>query len=110
MSEFIEVHWTSGSIDEARKISRYLVQERLVACAQIIPWIESISMWNGQLETNQESKIVMKSRAEHLDAIKKVIRENCKYQVPEIICHVIDDVNTEYLEWLRASTLVGSAV
>ena len=38
MPEFIEIHWTSGSIDEARKVARYLVQERYVACAQISPW------------------------------------------------------------------------
>ncbi len=42
MPEFIEIHWTSGSIDEARKVARYLVQERYVACAQITPWVESI--------------------------------------------------------------------
>ena len=61
MSEFIEIHWASGSIDEARKISRFLVQERYVACVQITPWIESIYLWNGQLETSQESKIVMET-------------------------------------------------
>jgi periplasmic divalent cation tolerance protein len=105
MSEFIEINWTSGSIEEARKISRYLVQERLVACAQIVPWIESIYMWNNQLETTQESKIVMKTRAENYDAIKNVIIENCKYQVPEITFHIIDGGNEEYLAWLQESSV-----
>ena len=104
MSKFIEIHWTSGSIDEARKISRYLVQEKLVACAQIIPWIESIYIWNGQLETTQESKIMMKSRLEHFDAIEKVIIEHCKYEVPEIIYHIIDGGHELYLEWVEAGT------
>jgi periplasmic divalent cation tolerance protein len=103
MSEFIEIHWTSGSLDEARKISRYLVQERYVACAQIIPWIESIYMWNNQLETAQESKIVMKTLAEHYETVKTVIMENCKYQVPEITFQRIDGGNQEYMDWLQES-------
>lgn len=104
MTEFIEIHWTSGSIDEARKISRYLVQERYVACAQIIPWIESIIMWNNQLETNQESKIVLKTRADLYEKVKEIIVQNSKYQIPEITYTVIDGGNKEYLEWLKEST------
>ena len=73
MDQLIEIHWSSGSIDEARKICRYLVQERFVACAQITPWIESIYMWNNQLETAQESKIVLKTRQDKYDSIKEVI-------------------------------------
>lgn len=102
-TKFIEVHWTSGTIDEARKISRYLVQERYVACAQIVPWIESIYMWNNQLETSQESKITFKTRADNYDAIKKIIKENCTYQVPEITFVNIDGGNEEYLNWLEES-------
>lgn len=105
MSEFIEICWTSGSIDEARKVSRYLVQERHVACAQIIPWIESIYMWNNQLETTQESKVVMKTHRNNFEAIKKIIIENCKYQIPEIIFHAIDGGNEEYMQWLQESSL-----
>lgn len=104
MSEFIEVVWTSGNIDEARKISRYLVQERYVASAQIIPWIESIYMWDNKLETNQESKITMKTRSEKFDAIKKIIEENSSYEVPEITWKTIDGGNKSYMDWLKEST------
>jgi periplasmic divalent cation tolerance protein len=109
MSEFIEIHWTSGTLDEARKISRYLAQERLVACAQIIPWVESIYMWNNQLETTQESKVVLKTRAENYDKIKEIIEQNCKYEVPEITYTVIDGGNKMYMNWLQESTLVCSS-
>lgn len=101
---FIEIHWTSGSMDEARKISRYLVQERLVACAQIVPWIESIYMWNNQLETTQESKVTFKTRLENYNAIKEVIEKNCSYQVPEITYMIMDGGNKLYLDWLETST------
>lgn len=105
MSHFIEIHWTSGSLDEARKISRYLVQERLVACAQITPWIESIFMWNNQLETAQESKITLKTRLENYEKIKEVILKNCSYEVPEITYTQLDGGNEAYMNWLNESSL-----
>jgi periplasmic divalent cation tolerance protein len=105
MTDFIEIHWTSGSLDEARKIARYLVQERLVASAQIIPWIESIYMWNNQLETVQESKIVMKTHRNHYEAIEKIIMQNCKYEIPEILIFSIAGGNQEYLNWLQETNV-----
>lgn len=104
MDEYIEIHWTAGSIDEARKISRYLVQDRFVACAQITPWIESIYMWNNQLETAQESKITLKTRLSKFEKIKQIIKENSKYQIPEITYTKIDGGNKEYLDWVSEST------
>lgn len=104
MDTFIEIHWTSGSLDEARQIARMLVQDKYVACAQIIPWIESIYIWNNQLETSQESKIVMKTRAEYYERIQEIITQNSKYQVPEITYIIIDGGNQEYMSWLKEST------
>lgn len=106
MEEFIEIHWTAGSMDEARKVSRYLVQERLVACAQITPWIESIYMWNNQIETSQESKITLKTELSKFEQIKQIIKENSKYQVPEITYIKLDGGNKEYLDWIVESTPV----
>lgn len=104
MTEFIQIQWTSGSLDEARKVSRYLVQERLVACAQIVPWVESVFMWNNQLETVQESKIILKAPLDNYEKVKEVIVQNCKYEVPEITFVKIDGGNKEFLEWLTEST------
>jgi periplasmic divalent cation tolerance protein len=107
MTDFIQIHWNSGSIDEARKVSRYLVQERLVACANIIPWIESIYMWNNKMETAQETKVIFKTHVQKFDAVKKIIKENTTYEVPEILKITIDDGNQEYLDWLADSTVSG---
>lgn len=104
MSDYIEIHWTSGSLDEARRVCRYLVQNRKVACAQIVPWIESIYMWDNQLETSQESKVVMKTRRDRFEEVKQVILDNAKYEVPEILMFDIAGGNEEYLEWLQEST------
>jgi periplasmic divalent cation tolerance protein len=101
MTEFIEICWTSSSIDEARKVCRYLVQERLVACAEIVPWIESVYMWNNQLETTQESKVILKSYLDKYAQIKEIIIKNCTYQIPQIIYTKIDGGNEEYLNWIQ---------
>lgn len=102
-TQFIEVSWTSGSLDEARKVARYLVQERLVACAQIIPWLESVYMWDNQLETTQESKITLKTTRDRFDQIAKIIQENSGYQVPEVTFRTIDGGNKVYMDWLAES-------
>lgn len=105
MTDFIEISWTSGSIDEARKVSRFLVQEHLVACAQIIPWVESIYLWNNQLETTQETKITLKTHRDHFERVKEVIERNTTYQVPEITFRTIEGGNSAYLDWLAASKI-----
>lgn len=109
METFIEIQWTCGSIDEARKVSRFLVQERYVACAQIIPWTESVYMWNNQLETAQESKIIFKSLEKNYEKIKEIILKNSTYQVPEIIFKRIDGGHQEYLDWMAESMPLESS-
>ena len=104
MQNFIEIQWTAGSIDEARKIARYLVQERLVASAQIIPWIESIYMWNNQLETVQESKVVCRTIQGNFKAIEEVILQNSSYEVPEILQTAYTGGSEPYLNWVKETT------
>lgn len=104
VNDFCEVHWTSGSIDEARKISRFLVQERLVANAQIIPWIEAIYLLNQQVETSQETKIVLVTLKKNCQKIEEIIKANSSFEVPEILYFHIDSGSTDYLDWIAEST------
>ncbi len=101
MEKFIEVCSTMGSIDEARKISRALVEQKLVACAQIIPWIESVYLWDGKMETGQESKIILKTASALVEKVKEVILASSSYDVPEITVFEILDGNKEYFDWMR---------
>jgi len=101
---FIQIYWTCGSLDEARKISRQLVERRLVACANIIPWVESIFMWNQQLDTCQETKVIFKTRAECFEGVKSFILKHAKYEVPELLKIEIADGNAQYLEWVAENT------
>lgn len=104
MSEYIQIHWTCGGLDEARQIARHLVEKRLAACASIIPWVESIFYWNDQIDTCQESKVIFKTRKELFEAVKNEILKNTKYEVPEILALPILDGNREYLDWVSRQT------
>lgn len=104
MSQCIEITWTCGDIEEARRICRFLVQECLVACSQITPWVESIYMWNNQLQIAQECKVVMKTQFDRLTQVKEFIIENCSYDVPEISYSTTEGGHDEYLSWVMEST------
>ncbi len=101
--EFVQVQWTCGSIEEARRVARYLVQERLVACANIIPWVESIFMWDNKLNTEQETKVYLKTSSQSIEQVKQVILDNTDYEVPEILVFAIQDGNAAYLDWVKES-------
>lgn len=103
MSEYIQIHWTCGSIDEAREMAHRLVKERLVACANIIPWVESIFMWNNEIDVAQESKVIFKTRSQLFEKVKELILQHAKYEVPEILQLPISDGNPDYLRWLDES-------
>tara|TARA_A100001015_G_C14730341_1_gene609603 strand:- start:239 stop:571 length:333 start_codon:yes stop_codon:yes gene_type:complete len=104
MENLILILWNSGSVDEARRVCRYLVQERLVACANIVPWVESIYMWNNQLETEQESTVLFKTRESNFDRVKEVIEKNSNYDVPEVLKVVVDSGNEAYFKWAMESS------
>lgn len=104
MTEMIEIHWTCGSIDEARRICRHLVEESLVACAQITPWIESIYMWDNQLETVQESKVVLKTVFSNYEKVREIIEKKSSYEIPEITFIKIDGSNASYDDWVKAGS------
>lgn len=110
MSSYIAVEWTCGSIDEARRVCRRLVQERLVACAQIVPWIESLFSWNGELETAQESRVVLKTRLDLFERVKQVILDECQYELPEILYRSIEGGHQPYLDWVGEQTVQPTLV
>ena len=106
MKGFIQIQWTAPSLEEARRIARMLVIEKLVACANLISGVESIYLWKGQLETSQEVKVYLKTRAELFARVRNLIQQNCSYEVPEISQIQFDDGNPPYIEWVESSTCV----
>jgi periplasmic divalent cation tolerance protein len=85
MTDYIQVYTTLESKEDAKKISKGVVEKRLAACAQIMGPIESTYWWEGKIEASIEWLCVMKSRSELYEALEKTIKEIHPYDVPEIL-------------------------
>jgi periplasmic divalent cation tolerance protein len=94
---------SAGSEDEARKIARHLVEQRLAACVNIIPRMESIYRWQGKLESSGEWLLLIKTTVERFPAVRDAIRDLHSYELPECIAISIEDGSSGYLEWIAQS-------
>jgi len=103
----IVIFITAGSMNDGEKIARALVEDRLAACCNIIPGIQSIYRWKGQVNQDQEVLLIVKSVVERIEDIKKRVRELHAYEVPELIVLTISDGLQDYLQWIEKETAPG---
>jgi periplasmic divalent cation tolerance protein len=94
---------TASNADEAALLARTLVEERLAACATVVPTVESIYHWEGQIETSSEALLLLKTTPEQLAPLESRLRELHSYQVPEFLVLAVESGSHAYLEWLHAS-------
>ena len=93
---------TFPEIETARRIARQLVTEKLVACANLIPAVESIYRWQDKVENAQEVLGLFKTTATCYAAFQERLKSLHPYDVPEIIYLQIEDGLPEYLRWVSA--------
>jgi periplasmic divalent cation tolerance protein len=91
---------TAANPDEATLIAGTLVEERLAACATMMPGVQSIYHWEGQIETSSETLLLLKTAAEHLPALEARLHELHSYQIPEFLVLEVAAGSHAYLEWL----------
>ena len=101
---FCSVYVTASDRDEAVRIGRALVEERLAACANVIDGARSLYRWEGEVRDDPEAVLILKTRAGLMDALASRVKEMHSYDVPCIVSWPILDGNAEYLSWLAAET------
>lgn len=94
---------TVGSREEAARIGRILVEERLAACASALPGVESIYHWRGEIETDSETLLLLKTDIEQLEGLHARLTALHSYETPEIIVLCVEAANRGYREWVKAS-------
>jgi len=94
---------TAASPEEASRMGLKLVEERLAACATLVPTVESIYRWKEDIETSTETLLLLKTEAGQLAALEARLHELHSYQTPEFLVLGVDSGSQRYLSWLHAS-------
>ncbi|HMD76041.1 MAG TPA: divalent-cation tolerance protein CutA [Terracidiphilus sp.] len=94
---------TAATPEEAGRLGRTLVEERLAACATLIPAVQSIYHWQGQVESATETMLLLKTGNDQLAALEARLHELHSYQTPEFLVLRVEAASQPYLDWLQAS-------
>ena len=104
MPDIIQIVTTIDDRRAAEELGRRLVEERIVACCQVVGPIHSIYRWKGKVEEADEWYCVMKTRSCLYRRAEEVIKGLHPYEVPEIIAVTVDDALPEYAAWVETET------
>ncbi|WCJ23925.1 Protein CutA chloroplastic [Euphorbia peplus] len=100
----IVVYVTVPNRDAGKKLAQSIVKEKLAACVNIVPGVESVYEWQGEIQTDSEELLIIKTRQSLLEALTEHVKENHEYEVPEVISLPITGGSDPYLQWLKKST------
>jgi periplasmic divalent cation tolerance protein len=100
----VSVYVVFGTDEEARRIGRQLVEERLAACVNILGACQSIYRWEGKIEEADEVAVIFKTAADKADALISRLTELHSYAVPAATAWAVWDTPEPYREWVINST------
>jgi len=87
----------------AEELAKFLVESRLAACVNTVPQVTSIYRWEGKIQREAESLLIIKTSKEGAKRAMQALIEKHPYDVPEVIAITVKDGNPDYLEWVCAS-------
>ena len=99
----IWIYLTTKTVLEAKSIATRLVEERLVACANILGEIASVYEWKGEVREGREIAMVLKSTKERFDAVRKRVCELHSYACPCIVALPVVDAHLPFANWVHES-------
>jgi periplasmic divalent cation tolerance protein len=101
-TKFAVVLVTAPDVKNARALAGAALQARLIACANLVPRIESHYWWQGKIESGAEVLLVLKTRKSKLAALEKLILARHPYDTPEFLVLPLSGGGEKYLEWLES--------
>jgi periplasmic divalent cation tolerance protein len=101
-AKFAAVLVTAPNLKTARALARAALSARLIACANLVPKIESHYWWRGKIESGTEVLLVLKTQKSKLSALEKLVLARHPYDTPEFIVLPLSAGNKKYLDWLAA--------
>jgi len=102
-SRYSTIFVTVPSEEEANSITKKLLEEKLVACVNIIPKVNSYYWWKGKIEFSKELLLIIKTESRLINKIISKVKSLHSYTVPEIISLPITNGNKDYLNWVTDS-------
>lgn len=103
-TKFTAILVTAPDLKTARALAKAALQARLIACANLIPKIESHYRWQGKIESSAEVLLVLKTRKSRLAALEKLILARHPYDTPEFLVLQLSAGNNKYLDWLAQNS------
>ena len=100
----ISIYAVFADADEAERIGRAMVEERLAACVNILGPVRSVYRWKGAVQHDEEHPMLVKTTAERYPELEKALRAAHPYELPEIIAVPVERGLAAYLEWVAAET------
>ena len=100
MTNKIVVLSTAANEEEAERIARRLVEEKLAACVNVVPGVQSFYRWEGKIERQSEILLIAKTTTTKFADLEREVRALHSYETPEIIALPIVAGSSPYLAWL----------
>ena len=97
---YLMVYMTAADEDEARRIARALVEERLAACVNILGRIESVYHWKGEVQASEEIAFLAKTADACFDALAARVRELHSYELPCLVAVPLERGEAAFLNWI----------
>ncbi len=94
---------TAPGMPVARRLARSLLKQRLIACANLLPRLESHYWWKGKIERGAETLLILKTTSRKLAALERAILAAHPYDTPEILQVSLKAGNKRYLDWITES-------